>query len=336
MVPDTDRYRGGANVLSRRVGTFRLLESFGESTTRSEGCPCTVEGRELRLAPRPPVGIGASVSGKKNGVIVRNLVVFLAVLLIGQTAWHGWPQVRDWVAPPVEHPAQIGREVAERLACFSCHGAEGAGGIANPEGGDDVVPALSGGEMMMWADSEQQLREWILHGRTLEQNAEPRSGVTAGQGTGRALVMPAFEDFLGPGELDALVVYLQSISGLYFPEDPKTARGLELAHELGCFRCHGAMGTGGVPNPGSFKGYIPGFGGADYDELVPDGQALHEWIADGSSRAFLEDPLARRFLERQAVKMPAYGRHLSDADLEALAAVVSWLASGEWREQPVP
>ena len=262
--------------------------------------------------------------------------LLLVAIVVAQGAWLAAPTVRDLIFPPLEDPAERGYVIAEDLGCFSCHGPEGVGGIENPGSYDGVIPALSGGEMMMWADSEDQLREWILYGRLLEEDEEERSGLAAGQATDRALVMPAFEPYLTAGELDDLVAYVKSISGLQFPEDKAAAKGLELVHKLGCFRCHGAMGTGGVSNPASLKGYVPGFFGEDYAELVADDGELEQWIRNGISDRFANDPLAKRVIAGQALKMPAYGEFLEDEEIDQLLAVVRWLASDEWRAIPVP
>ena len=37
---------------------------------------------------------------------------------------------------------------------------------------------------------------------------------------------------------------------------------------LACTGCHGPQGRGSPPNPGSLKGYIPSWDGADYPDLV--------------------------------------------------------------------
>ena len=158
---------------------------------------------------------------------------------------------------------------------------------------------------------------------------------------GRALDTDALEEvraLLGslPRRRDLLIEYLRAISGLQFPETKVESRGLERIYELGCFRCHGPMGTGGVANPGSLKGYVPGFFGEDYAETVSGPEELREWIRDGASARFRDNPLAAAVLERQALKMPAYGEHLDDDDLEAIAAAVEWLARGGWRSIDIP
>jgi cytochrome c553 len=268
---------------------------------------------------------------------MRRIILSLVVaLLVVEHAWLLAPTIKAWIFPPLTHAAADGRAVAIRLGCPACHGADAGGGFRNP-GSDGDVPALAGGEMMMWADSEQELREWILHGHPLsqERDYEP-SGYDAGQGSGRAVVMPEFENHLRPGELGLLLEWLRAVSGLQFPAEPEIQRGLDLAHELGCFDCHGPMGTGGVSNPGSLKGYVPGLFGADYDELVRSPAELLQWIRSGISDRFSDNPVARTVIARQALKMPAYGNHLDATQLEDLAALVEWLASRDWERMPIP
>ena len=271
----------------------------------------------------------------------KTLLLWTVVLLVGlEQLWLLFPVLKDVALPPQQDPAEAGRMVAQDLGCFSCHGPGGAVGIDNPGSEDGVVPALAGGEMMMWADNEQEVREWILYGRPLEEEGEEeqdtREGLDAGRGSDRAIVMPAFEPYLGAGQLDELIAYLGAISGLQFPEEQAAANGLEELHKHGCFNCHGPMGTGGVANPGSLKGYVPGFFGPDYGELVNSGEELSQWISEGVTERIRENPIAAAILERQALKMPAYGRFLDEAEIAELAAAVEWLVESGWRKTPVP
>src|SRR5512145_1757860 len=97
-------------------------------------------------------------------------------------------------------------------------------------------------------------------------------------------------------QVDDLVAYLRAASGLLEPRDDVAAKGVEIALANGCFHCHGDMGVGGMPNPGSLKGYIPGFGGEDFDELVRDDDELRSWITEGGVPRLRNDPLASYFI----------------------------------------
>src|SRR5919198_1004075 len=123
----------------------------------------------------------------------------------------------------------------------------------------------------------------------------------------------------------------------------RSARGGEIAADLGCFACHGPLGAGGVGNPGSFKGYVPGFWGTDFDDLVRSDEELHTWIAKGELPRVAEHWFGRLFFKGadhaigrllfpgQAIKMPAYEQFVPVADMDALAAYVRWIRAGSWR-----
>ncbi|RMF87249.1 MAG: cytochrome c, partial [Nitrospirae bacterium] len=93
----------------------------------------------------------------------------------------------------------------------------------------------------------------------------------------------------------------------------------------GCFRCHGPGGLGGIANPGSFAGFIPGWRGRGYRALVRDREELFAWIREGTVARLEHNPVARWILSRQRIRMPAYRDRLSGEELEAIAAYVAWL-----------
>jgi mono/diheme cytochrome c family protein len=147
-----------------------------------------------------------------------------------------------------------------------------------------------------------------------------------------AVRMPAYRPFVTAAQVEDLVAFLRASSGLILPDEERAARGAELAAELSCFACHGPLGTGGVANPGSLKGYVPALIGADFDDLVRDDEELRAWIEKGEIPRIAQHPVGRRFFERQAIRMPAYGRFRPAADVDALVAYVRWLRAGAWRE----
>ncbi len=52
---------------------------------------------------------------------------------------------------------------------------------------------------------------------------------------------------------------------------------------------------------------------------------MREWIVDGRPLRLQRNPIARWFLDRQAVKMPAYRGHATGRDVNALVAYIRWL-----------
>ena len=96
-------------------------------------------------------------------------------------------------------------------------------------------------------------------------------------------------------------------------------------HGLAAFAVHGPGGRGATRNPGSLKGYIPPWDGSDFAELVEDDAELREWILVGRPQGLQANPLARFFLDRQAIRMPAFRGLITDEELPALEAYIGWL-----------
>jgi mono/diheme cytochrome c family protein len=261
---------------------------------------------------------------------MRWAVRFSAVLGVGLSAWLLYPYLRARVLALEETPAVRGYRVAARLGCFGCHGPAGLGGVANPGSEEGEVPAFVEQTQMMYVTSPEELREYVLDGAPARQLADPEYRERVERA---ALRMPAYRDIVSAADLEDLVAYLRATSGQLLPRDALAARGAALAMELDCFACHGPLGAGGVSNPGSFKGYVPGFWGADYDELVRDDEELRAWIADGRIDRIAEHPIGGRFFRGQAIKMPAYGSFVSAEDVDALAAFVRWIRAGTWHAE---
>lgn len=255
------------------------------------------------------------------------ILLFFALL-----AWVAYPPVRSLILQVERTPAERGYEVALRSGCFTCHGPNGGGGVKNPGSSDDEVPGFSGGSPMMWAKSEGELREYILDGAPARKRNDPKYKEKVKKWL---LAMPAYRGYLSESEVDELIVYIRAVSGLITPKDELAAKGQEIAFEQGCFHCHGPMGAGGVANLGSFKGYIPGWWGEDFRDLVRSDDELRAWIIDGSIERLRTHFIAKHFIESQRVYMPAYGDFLDDKQLTALISYVRWVNAGEWQGKPL-
>jgi mono/diheme cytochrome c family protein len=259
----------------------------------------------------------------------------VVALAIVESAWLAYPHLRARLLSLEDTPAARGRRLAVRLGCFSCHGPGGVGAVANPGSEEGEVPAFTEQTQMMYVKSVDDLREYVLDGAPRRKREDPdyRAKMEAA-----ALHMPAYRGIVSDAELDDLVSYLRADSGMVRPDETLARRGAELAGQLDCFSCHGPLGAGGQPNPRSLKGYVPGFWGDDFDELVRDDEELDRWIADGKIPRISEHPISGWFFRRQAIKMPAYGRFVSEEDRRALAAYVRWIRAGTWRplSRPTP
>ena len=158
-----------------------------------------------------------------------------------------------------------GMIVARESGCFSCHSESVGSEMSNPRlsaDGDraqlDRVPSI--------VDSSKNvgiLREWILTGssRYSETSDRFREGRKS-----QLLTMRAYQDVLSEEQVDDLITFLMVERGKYVDlEQQDPGRGPYLARKYGCFECHGPLGQGGFSNPGSLKGYVPGFFGRDFD-----------------------------------------------------------------------
>jgi len=218
-------------------------------------------------------------------------------------------------------PIERGRRLAEANGCFGCHGPEGSRGAANPGRSDKTVPSFEGA-LMMYAENRDEVREWIRDGGTAARRKSETWKAERKQG---AMRMPAFGKRLSPREIEDLVAFVMAASGEPAPDDSLVVAGRDRAEELGCIGCHGAGGRYARPNPGSLKGYVPPWDGADFPELVANKAEFTEWVERGVSRRFDTNPVAKFFLKRAPLKMPAYGKHLAPGDVDALWAYVVWL-----------
>ena len=205
---------------------------------------------------------------------------------------------------------QRGADVAVAQGCTGCHGGPGASpelprAFADLDDGDPAT-----------------LREWILEGmpRRVRHDHELRAAVEAA-----AIRMPAWQGRLSEAQVSDLIAYLRAVAAVDVPDDPVARNGRAIADRSGCFRCHGPGGRGAGRNPGSLKGYIPPWDGGDFAELVADSSELREWILSGRPQRLQANPFARFFLDRQAIRMPAFRGQLTEEELRAIEAYIRWL-----------
>lgn len=228
-----------------------------------------------------------------------------------------------FVTRPRLTAAERGRRIAEANGCFACHGPEGIRGTPNPGRAEGKVPDYEG-SLMMFADNEEEIRDWIEDGGTKKRFqssswiADRKHGV---------LRMPAFGQRLSGKEIDDLVAFVTARAEMPAPEDSLALYGRDRAEALGCFGCHGAGGRFSRTNPGSLKGYVASWESPDFLDLVRSRVEFGEWVEEGVGRRFRDDPIAKFFLRIPPLHMPAYRDHLEAGDVDALWAYVQWLRS---------
>ena len=250
-------------------------------------------------------------------MILFALALLLAALLAGP-----WVVRAYWVRKS-SNPVRRGVARAGELGCFSCHGSLGSSGLKDPGAESLEVPAWSGGMYMMYVKNDHDIQHYVLEGSV------PK--VEGGQGSAgtppprAAVAMPAFRGMLSGSDLDDLTAAYKVLSQMVDPPaGSPMERGFQLARTWSCFSCHGAGGSGGAPNPGSLTGFIPGWYGADFKDLVRDRGEFDSWVRRGRLDRLQAKPLAAYFLSHQRISMPAYQR-FSPSELDDLWAYFRWL-----------
>ena len=65
--------------------------------------------------------------------------------------------------------------------------------------------------------------------------------------------------------------------------------------------------------------------GADYPELVQNAQELRQWVLDGGIDRLTNKRVARFFINRQRLQMPAYRPALSPEDADVVGEYIRFL-----------
>lgn len=250
----------------------------------------------------------------------------LAILAVALAALSPWI-VQGYWSVRSSNPVRRGLARATELGCFRCHGERGRAGLPDPGETDTEVPSWSGGVWMMYVENDEEIRNWILWGsRKGAADDHDRAHSHAEDSHGeKAIHMPAYDAVLGSRDLEDLVAAFKVLSGMNLPApDSPERRGYEVARTWRCFSCHGPAGSGGFSNPRSFAGFIPGWYGADFKDLVRSRAEFDTWIQEGAIPRLARNPIASLFVRRQRVPMPAY-KNLTSRDRDDLWAYVQWL-----------
>lgn len=250
---------------------------------------------------------------------MRKLLVGGAIL--AGVALAALPGGRAFLRARESNPVLRGRELAERNGCMACHRPFAGHEIPNPGSRWSTVPAFQGGNLSMYAKDRGEVAEFIRSGapRRWLDDPEIRRRIET-----QHLRMPAFADRLSEREIADLVAFACAEGEFDLPGDEAAQKGRELARDNGCTACHGVEGAGGIPNPGSLGGFVPGFAGKNFSELVRDEAEFREWVKTGTLARLERNPVVLAFWRHQKVKMPAFAQQLDDEDIGHLWA---WVAA---------
>ncbi len=253
--------------------------------------------------------------------------LFIAALLIAATGLAACPSAFRYVLWRWElNPVLRGRLLAHQQGCLDCHEPYKAVEIPNPGSRWGTVPRFHAGNRFMYVETREEIEDFVRFGAPRSWLDDPKVSVRLEE---QRLRMPAYGETLSEGEIGDLVAYACAVEGIDLVGGELASTGREVAREHGCISCHGVEGSGGLPNPGSLGGFIPGFVGRNFTDLVRDEAEFREWVRDGTSSRLAENMVAGFFWRRQQLAMPAYGEALDDEQLDALWAWVQALRRAE-------
>jgi len=162
---------------------------------------------------------------------------------------------------------------------------------------------------------------WRGDGAPVENSQAIRDAIQRGRPAvpGMPGPMPAFGVRVSGGMVGRMVLGTEIAAGLGEVSDESEIRiGMAIATEMGCFDCHGPMGSGGVRNPGTLGGQVPGFFGASFDRQVETMDGIKGIVRDGrATRRAWWTPW-----KRPALDMPAYGDRLDSVEISLLSYAV--------------
>ncbi len=264
-----------------------------------------------------------------NRIIIVLLLLIVLALYIGRSLYKKETQAESSLV-------SRGKELALTSGCFACHGnspEDDRGNFRLAKSGPwrkKSIPTI-------WEDGISDpsiFTKWIQDG-VVEKQLEKHKQFL--------IQMPAYgkEGILNTEEIEAIVSWIMaekirlttgsmnaamaspSTGRLDFTEDELIVAGDRLARINACYQCHGEIGQGGIQNPKSFKGYIPGFYGNEFLELTDNGsrEELLHWINKGHGidiESGIKGKLAKVYFEAQALDMPAYEDVLNDNEKSVL------------------
>jgi cytochrome c553 len=253
---------------------------------------------------------------------LASLTILVAAVILASPWIPGW----YWSAR-TDNPVRRGAKLARTEGCLSCHGPTGRDETANPGSRWGTVPSFFRGNAMMYVKSPEQVETFIAEGNLEGREPAERGGYSSAPRTATSppFHMRGFKNRLSRRQISDLAAFALAADGYLAPSEGSVAKGSELSSKFGCENCHGVAGSGGISNPHSFTGSVPGWIGPDFDHLVSGKGDFGEWVLKGRSRRWAGDRAASFFLDRANLYMPSFQGTLSDDDVAALWAYVQWL-----------
>jgi cytochrome c553 len=212
-----------------------------------------------------------------------------------------------------------GSHLAVENGCLGCHLPPGNREIPNARSQWGSVPRFGGGSASLYATSRREIEEFIRFGALRSWLEDPTIAATL---EAQLVRMPAYGERLSDAEIADLTAWVGAVEAIELLGDEAAKLGRNLASKHGCVACHGVEGAGGIENPGSLGGFVPGFAGGNFTDLVRDEAEFRQWVETGTLERLGGSRFIRYFWTRQRLQMPAYEELLSEEEIGQLWAWV--------------
>jgi mono/diheme cytochrome c family protein len=106
---------------------------------------------------------------------------------------------------PDDPKAAEGHSIASRIGCFNCHGPQGRGSMPNVRAFKGYIPSWDGADFPELAQSDAEIRLWILDGGAKRLYANPFARWFFER---QPIKMPAYRGQLTEAEVDRIVDYI--------------------------------------------------------------------------------------------------------------------------------
>lgn len=104
-----------------------------------------------------------------------------------------------------DETASAGHELAYKLGCFGCHGAEGRGLVMNPGSFKGYIPPWDSPDYLDLVHDETELAQWVRKGASDRFRANPVANKILET---QAIAMPAYGDRVSDADLKTLAAYI--------------------------------------------------------------------------------------------------------------------------------
>ncbi|HSR69106.1 MAG TPA: c-type cytochrome [Acidobacteriota bacterium] len=205
-------YSSIPSLFSQRMSIAEMRQWIADGITDEK------EHSQVYMASRQQEAL--KMPAYKHHLSVEQIDDIIAYLALEQYRY----EVDQALRQGSDYPLTPGEALAHRMACYSCHGALGQGGIGNLDSLKGYIPGFFGDDFdaLTGAGERTQVLEWIRDGASQAFLDQGFLGFSPGRyfQQRQAIDMPAYADHMSEEDLQALTDHVLELRAL----GPLTAR----------------------------------------------------------------------------------------------------------------